>query len=78
MKKDTTRQILIFFGGLIIVTFVTIFGSLAFLEPKILLLVRNVAITDVVFVILYAVWIKLHKGYETMYKSGLELEEKRQ
>ncbi len=77
MKKDTIRRILVFFGGLIIVTFVTIFGSLAFLEPKILLLARNVVITDVVFVILYAVWIKLHKGYETMYKSGLELEEKR-
>ncbi len=77
MRKDTIRRILVFFGGLVIVTFATIIGTLAFLEPKILLLIRNVVITDIVFIILYVVWIKLHKGYETMYKSGLELEGKK-
>lgn len=76
MNKDT-RRILAFFGGLIIVTFMTLIGTFAFLEPKILLFVKNVIITDVVFVILYTIWIKLHKGYETMYKSGLELEGKK-
>lgn len=77
MSKDTIRRILIFLGGLVIVSFLTVIGTLAFLEPKIPLLVRNIVITDVMFIILYVVWIKLHKGYETMYKSGLELEGKK-
>lgn len=76
MSKDTLRRILIFLGGLIIVSFLTVIGTLAFLEPKIPLLVRNIVITDVMFIILYVIWIRLHKGYETMYKSGLELEGK--
>lgn len=77
MSKDAIRRILIFLGGLIIVSFLTVIGTLAFLEPKIPLLVRNIVITDVMFIILYVIWIRLHKGYETMYKSGLELEGKK-
>lgn len=77
MKKETKRRIATFFIGLALVTFVTIIGTLAFFEANLLLYIRNVIVTGIVFVVLYAVWIKLHKGYETMYKSGLELEEKR-
>ena len=74
MGKDTKKRILIFLFGLTLVSFLTIAGTLAFFEANLLLYIRNVIITDVIFVALYAVWIKLHKGYETIYKSGLELE----
>lgn len=78
MKKETKRRIAIFFIGLALVTFMTIIGTLAFFEAKVLYFIRNVAFTDVVFVALYALWIRLNRGYEAMYKSGLDLEEKRQ
>lgn len=71
MGKDTKKRTLIFLFGLTLVSFLTVVGTLAFFEANLPLYIRNVIITDVIFVVLYAVWIKLHKGYETIYKSGL-------
>lgn len=78
MQKETKKKTVVFFSGLTIVTFLTVIGSFAFFSAADLFaLIRNVLITDAAFIVLYVVWIKLHKGYETMYKSGLELEEEK-
>ena len=77
MKKETKRKIVIFLLGLMLVSFLTAAGSLAFLSQDLLGVIRNVFITDTTFVILYVVWIKLHKGYETIYRSGLKFEEEK-
>ncbi|MBI2581424.1 hypothetical protein HYV85_06520 [Candidatus Woesearchaeota archaeon] len=77
MGKDTKKRILIFLFGLTLVSFLTIIGTLAFFEADLYDFVRNIVITDMVFVILYVVWIKLHKGYETIYRSGFTLEDKK-
>ena len=77
MGKDTKKRILIFLFGLLVVSFLTIIGTLAFFTSDLYDFVRNIVITDLIFIIFYTVWLKLHKGYETMYKSGLESEEKR-
>ncbi|MBI2143267.1 hypothetical protein HYU20_02910 [Candidatus Woesearchaeota archaeon] len=77
MKKETKRKAITFFVGILIVSFLTVVGSLAFFSADLAVVLRNIVITDIIFVILYTVWVKLHKGYETMYKSGLELEEEK-
>lgn len=77
MKKETRRKAIVFFIGLLMVSFLTMVGSLAFFSADVLGILRNVVITNVIFIILYVIWIKLHKGYETIYKSGLELEEEK-
>ena len=77
MGKDAKKRILIFLFGMMLVSFLTVIGTLAFFEANLPLFIRNIIITDLAFVVLYVVWIKLHKGYETMYKSGLEMEEEK-
>ncbi len=78
MQKGTTRKIAAFFIGLLVVSLLTVLGSLAFFSAADLLaVIRTVLITDAVFIVLYVVWIKLHKGYETIYKSGLKIEEEK-
>lgn len=77
MQKETNRKIVVFFSGLTLVSFLTVAGSLAFFSgANLLAVIRNILITDVAFAILYVVWVKLHKGYEQIYKSGLEEEER--
>ncbi len=77
MQRETKRKVAVFFIGLVLVSFLTAIGSLAFFSDTDLpAVIRNVLITDVAFMILYVVWIKLHKGYEQIYKSGLEEEER--
>ena len=77
MQKVTKRKVIAFFIGLLIVSFLTMVGSLAFFSADLAVVLRNVVITDAAFMALYMLWIKLHKGYEKMYKSGLELEEEK-
>ena len=77
MQKATKRKVIVFFIGLLIVSFLTMVGSLAFFAADPAVVLRNIAITDAIFIALYTLWIKLHKGYEKMYKSGLELEEEK-
>ncbi|MBI2550466.1 hypothetical protein HYV83_04785 [Candidatus Woesearchaeota archaeon] len=78
MDKVTKRKLLVFFFGLLLVSFLTVVGTVAFFnEVAIAAFVRNIFIIDAVFVVLYVAWIKLHRGYETIYKSGLDLEDKK-
>lgn len=77
MQKATKQKMVVFFIGLLIVSFLTMVGSLAFLSADLAVVLRNIAITDAIFIALYMFWIKLNKGYEKMYKSGLELEEEK-
>ena len=76
MQKETKTKIAVFFIGLLLVSFLTVAGSLAFFSAvNLLAVIRNVFITDAIFIALYVVWIRLHKGYEQIYKSRLEFEE---
>ena len=77
MQKVTKRKVIAFFIGLLIVSFLTAVGSLAFFSAELAVVLRNIAITDAIFIALYTVWIRLNRGYEQMYKSGLELEEEK-
>ena len=78
MKKETKKRLAAFFIGLLLVSLLTSVGSLAFFSSaNLLAVIRNVLITDVIFIGFYVVWIKLHKGYETIYKSGLKFEEEK-
>lgn len=78
MDKVTKRKILVFFFGLLLVSLLTVVGTVAFFnDVAIAAFVRNVLILDAFFVVLYIAWIKLHKGYETIYKSGFNLEDKK-
>lgn len=74
MGKDTKKRVVGFIVGAVIVTLVSSFGTMAFFQPDLYDYVRNIVITDVAYVGLYIVWIRLHKNYETMYKSSLEEE----
>lgn len=79
MQKKTKRKIAAFFIGLAIASLLTAAGSLAFFSASSLpVIIRNIFIIDIVFIALYVAWIKLHKGYETIYKSGLEFDEGKQ
>ncbi len=75
MQKVTKRKITVFLAGLLIVSSLTAVGSLAFSAADLVVVLRNITITDAAFLVLYVAWVKLHKGYEQIYKSGLEFEE---
>ena len=81
MRVDTRRKILLFFFGLLLVSIFTALGTLAFFGPQIISFVRNIIITDAIFIALFIVWAKVNKGYEAIYKSELshkhELEEEK-
>ncbi|MBI2143692.1 hypothetical protein HYU17_00890 [Candidatus Woesearchaeota archaeon] len=77
MRPETKRRVAAFFAGIAIVSFATVIGTLAFLKFGMFGVIRNVAITDAAFIAIYLLWIKLHKGYEAMYKSGIEFEEEK-
>jgi hypothetical protein len=67
--KAKAVQILIGEG---IVTFVTIIVTLAFLESNGAEILRNIIVVDVLFLVIYVLWIKLFGSYEKMYKFGLK------
>lgn len=73
MKKG---RIISFLIGASIVTLITVMVTLAYLDKKPFSFIRNIVITNAIFVALNFIWIKLHKGYEVMYKSGLNEENK--
>jgi hypothetical protein len=73
MAKIRRRAIQIFIGEGII-TMLTIMGTLAFLESGIPHIIRNVIITDILFLIAFFIWVKLFSNYEQMYKQGLKEE----
>lgn len=75
MQKGTKRKVVVFFIGLALVTLLTAAGSLAFFSASnTLAIVKSIFVTDAIFIALYVIWVRLHKGYEEIYKSGLELE----
>jgi hypothetical protein len=73
MAKVRRRAIQIFIGEGII-TVLTIMGTLAFLESGVPHIIRNVIITDILFLIAFFIWVKLFSNYEQMYKQGLKEE----
>ena len=66
-----TRKVIIFFAGLLLVSIFTALGTIAFFQAQIISFIRNVIITDAVFIVLFTIWVKVNKGYETIYKSEL-------
>lgn len=73
----TKKKIVGFIIGLLIVSFFTAIATVAFFQSKIFPLLRNVLITDAVFSVLYIAWLKVGKGYESMYKDSFTLEDKK-
>ena len=69
--KRNIRKAVIFVVGLLLVSVFTIIGTIAFGVEK-PAFVRNVIITDILFAVLFVVWVKVNKNYETIYKSGIE------
>ncbi len=58
--------------GETIVTAVTITVTLAFIGSRPLIMVRNVVIFDMIFLLIYILWLKLFGNYEKFYKAGLQ------
>ena len=71
MRADTQRKIVLFFVGLLLVSILTALGTIAFIGPHATSFVRNIVITDTIFVALFTVWAKVNKDYEASYKSEL-------
>lgn len=74
--RDDTRKVIIFLVGLLLVSIFTILGTVAFFEAQagMVPFIRNVIITDIVFIVLFVVWVKVNRNYETIYKSKMEHE----
>ena len=71
MRQDI-RKAVIFFVGLLLVSIFTVIGTVAFFGAEKVAFVRNVVITDIMFAVLFVVWVKVNKNYETIYKSEIE------
>ena len=71
MRGDAKRKILLFFFGLFLVSILTALGTIAFIGPHATSFVRNIVITDAIFIALFTVWAKVNKDYEASYKSEL-------
>ena len=80
MRVNTRRKIRFFFFGLLVVSILTALGTIAFIGAHVIGFLRNIIITDGIFIVLFVIWAKVNKGYETIYKSELahkhETEEK--
>ena len=77
MKKENKKRLIIFLVGIVIATFVSVFVTLAFFDANMFVFIRNIIITNAVFIALNMVWIRLHKRYEKMYRSSLDSEEEK-
>ncbi|MBI2137208.1 hypothetical protein HYU12_01670 [Candidatus Woesearchaeota archaeon] len=73
---DVKRRGLQLLIGELIVTFLTIIGTLAFLKNGKFEIIRNIIIVNLIFVAAYITWIKLFGNYEKIYKSGIQEEER--
>lgn len=65
-------KLLHIFIGEAIVTVMTALVTLAFFESKPLTIVRNVIIFNIIFLLIYILWLKLFGNYEKIYKAGLQ------
>ncbi len=75
MPGENKKRLLSFIIGVMIVSLVTVLGTLAFFEKvKLYVFLRNIVVTDLAYIGLYVVWIKLHKNYERMYKFSMKEE----
>ncbi|HLD97221.1 MAG TPA: hypothetical protein VI934_02660 [Candidatus Nanoarchaeia archaeon] len=70
--KQNVRKAAIFLVGLLLVSIFTIIGTVAFFGVEKTSFVRNVIITDILFAVMFVVWVKVNKNYETIYKSGIK------
>ncbi len=70
--KQSVRKAVIFFVGLLLVSIFTVIGTVAFFGVGKVSFARNVIITDILFAILFVIWVKVNKNYETIYKSEIK------
>ena len=54
------------------VTFFAVIVTLAFLESGFSDIIRNIVVVDSLFLVIYALWIKMFGSYEKIYKFGLK------
>ncbi len=73
MAKIRARAFQIFLGE-VIVTGITVIVTLAFIGSSLLTIVKNVIIFDLIFLLIYILWLKLFGNYEKIYKEGLQEE----
>ncbi len=71
MAKIRARAFQVFIGE-IIVTAVTATVTLAFIGSSLWAIARNVIIFDLIFLLIYLLWLKLFGNYEKIYKEGLK------
>ncbi len=71
MAKIRARAFQIFLGE-VIVTAITMIVTLAFIGSKPWIIARNVIILDLIFLLIYIIWLKLFGNYEKIYKAGLK------
>lgn len=71
MARIKARAFQIFLGE-VIVTAITAIVTLAFIGSRPWTIVRNVIIFDIIFLIIYILWLKLFGNYEKIYKAGLQ------
>ena len=73
MPKIKARSFHIFLGE-VIVTAITAIVTLAFIGSRPWTMIRNVIIFDLIFLLIYVLWLKLFGNYEKIYKAGLKEE----
>lgn len=71
MAKIRARAFQIFLGE-VIVTGITAIVTLAFIGSGLWTIVKNVIIFDLIFLLIYIIWLKLFCNYEKIYKAGLK------
>ena len=68
---EVKRKAIQIFIGEVIVTIITLIVTLSFITSSFGIIIRNVIIANILFVIVYFIWLKLFGHYEKIYKSGL-------
>ena len=70
MAKLKAKLLQIVYGELIVVI-ATVAVAYAFFDSSALTVIRSVGVVAAAFLLMYAIWIKMNKSYEKIYKSGL-------
>ena len=73
MKNWKSRLLPIVYGEIIIMIS-TVLVAYAFFDSSTATIIKAIAIVGALFLVVYVLWIKMHKSYEKMYKSGLKEE----
>jgi len=71
MKPETEHQIVVVLSSSIGVTVLTLIVALGFFEEGLLNTMRDVIISNTIFLLAYWGWLKTYGHYKKMYRLGL-------